>query len=185
MQAIRWSVRRSHIAPLPTSLHTAIEADLQAIGLIDLRSRQWGYRGIIPESALAALEVEERTDHWRAMLQPGGRALALVAAVDGRPVGFAAWQDDGGDLGAELLALYVLEEASGTGVARDLEQAALRQMSSSGHERAFLWVLQENGRARRFYERAGWKADGAMKVITRCGVELVSVRYRQTHGLPG
>jgi hypothetical protein len=41
-----------------------------------------------------------------------------------------------------------------------------------------LWVLDTNTRARRFYEIAGFRSDGAVKVDDRDGFRLREVRYR-------
>jgi len=38
-------------------------------------------------------------------------------------------------------------------------------------------VLEDNPRARRFYERAGWAPDGARKAEERFGVRAPEVRY--------
>ena len=43
---------------------------------------------------------------------------------------------------------------------------------------AILWVLQDNPRARRFYERHGWTLDGASKRSRHLGVDVDEVRYR-------
>jgi hypothetical protein len=40
-------------------------------------------------------------------------------------------------------------------------------------------VLEENPRARRFYEEAGWQADGSRKAEERWGVRAPEVRYRK------
>jgi hypothetical protein len=40
---------------------------------------------------------------------------------------------------------------------------------------AYLWVVEANARARRFYEREGWSADGAMRASSFGSTEL---RYR-------
>jgi RimJ/RimL family protein N-acetyltransferase len=40
-------------------------------------------------------------------------------------------------------------------------------------------VLDDNPRARRFYERAGWQPDGAAKTEERWGVAAAEVRYRK------
>ena len=44
---------------------------------------------------------------------------------------------------------------------------------------ATLWVLEENPRARAFYERAGWLPDGARKAEERWGVRAPELRYRK------
>ena len=41
-----------------------------------------------------------------------------------------------------------------------------------------LWVLADNARARRFYERHGWTADGASQALTIPGAPI-EVRYEQ------
>lgn len=61
-----------------------------------------------------------------------------------------------------LNGLYVRPEAWGTGVAARLHDRALAAL---GPGRARLWVLEENRRARRFYERRGWAADGTTRPV--------------------
>ncbi len=62
---------------------------------------------------------------------------------------------------AELYAIYVHPEHMGRGVGQALLTESVERCSTAGHDRLLLWVLKENGRARRFYERAGFHADGA------------------------
>jgi hypothetical protein len=42
-----------------------------------------------------------------------------------------------------------------------------------------LWVLRDNARARRFYERAGYVCDGATQADDYDGVTAVEVRCRR------
>jgi len=42
-----------------------------------------------------------------------------------------------------------------------------------------LWVLEENARARRFYERAGWASDGTRKDELRDGRARHELRCRR------
>ena len=42
-----------------------------------------------------------------------------------------------------------------------------------------LWVLPANARARRFYEIAGWAADGSERTMEVLGVVVPEVRYRR------
>ena len=52
-------------------------------------------------------------------------------------------------------------------------------LKDAGFTEAFLWVLEGNARGRRFYEAAGWDADGQTKTAAIGGRELVEVRYRK------
>jgi GNAT superfamily N-acetyltransferase len=64
-----------------------------------------------------------------------------------------------------LEALYVRPSAWGTGVADELHMWAVERLRDAGTTTARLWVLEENVRARRFYERHGWRADGTSRVV--------------------
>ena len=79
--------------------------------------------------------------------------------VDEQERGFVAVKDEWLD------GLYVRPEAWGSGVAAALHDRAIEAIRAAGHERARLWVLEENVRARRFYERRGWALDGTTRVV--------------------
>lgn len=64
-----------------------------------------------------------------------------------------------------LEALYVRPAAWGSGVADELHAWAVAELRAAGVATARLWVLEENLRARRFYERHGWNADGTSRVV--------------------
>ena len=57
-------------------------------------------------------------------------------------------------------------------------RAALELLRELEYERATLWVLRNNQRAIRFYERAGFAADGCTKIETLPGsIEITEMRY--------
>jgi len=98
-------------------------------------------------------------------------AAAWVAEHEGVVVGMAI------TLGTELRDLYVVPEAWGSGVGLTLMDAALDHVRATGAATAFLWVGEENARARRFYEREGWTADGERRKSPLGPAEL---RYRRS-----
>jgi ribosomal protein S18 acetylase RimI-like enzyme len=63
----------------------------------------------------------------------------------------------------EIYALYVDPGRYGGGLGRMLMAHARGRLKEQGFEAAVLWVLQGNERAARFYEREGWKPDGAVR----------------------
>ena len=95
---------------------------------------------------------------WRAALE-GDETSVVVAERGGEILGLAAWTD------GWLDGLYVVPEAWGNGVAARLHDEALRGLASAGRTSARLWVLEDNSRARRFYERRGWRLDGSDRVV--------------------
>jgi ribosomal protein S18 acetylase RimI-like enzyme len=63
----------------------------------------------------------------------------------------------------EIYALYVDPGRYEGGVGRLLMAHARQRLKEQGFEAAVLWVLLGNERAARFYEREGWKPDGATR----------------------
>jgi len=148
-----------------------------AAAFVDAYERSW-------DAALAELagkrlaelaSLEQRTTSFLDGLeQVSSDARILVAENDGGIVGVATCVRSG-DAG-ELRSLYVVPEAWGAGVAGELMQAALEALRERGAREAFLWVVEANGRARRFYEREGWSADGERR---ESDLGPPEIRYRR------
>ena len=159
--------------------------DAAAIARIHVRTWQAAYRGQVPDAYLGSLdaEIEERTARWERLIASAvSRRQGQLLALDGdRIVGFVTFgpSDDEPDPEVgEVYAIYVDPGSWDHGFGRELFAAASRGLSDAGFHAATLWVLDTNERARRFYEAAGWAADGATKTERRGDVELHEVRYR-------
>jgi len=160
--------------------------DAPAIARIHVTSWQAAYRGQLPDELLDGLTTERREAHWREAASWPSHTL-LVADDDAGVVGFvscAATQDLDGDPAAtgEVRAIYVDPAAYGRGYGRSLMDRAVEELERRGFRNATLWVLASNDRARRFYEREGWEADGATKVDEFGTVEMREVRYARRLG---
>lgn len=79
---------------------------------------------------------------------------------------------------AELYAFYTDPRWWSTGTGRALMERVLRDTARLNFPEIVLWVLEKNARARRFYGRAGFTADGAVNVIDGLG-GVPEVRYRR------
>ncbi|MGH3257834.1 MAG: GNAT family N-acetyltransferase [Streptosporangiaceae bacterium] len=79
---------------------------------------------------------------------------------------------------AELYALYVHPAWWSTGTGRALMDRVLDTVTVAGYLSVRLWVLRDNFRARRFYERAGFAPDGASHTLNGLG-GVTEVRYRR------
>ena len=61
----------------------------------------------------------------------------------------------------------------------------LARVSGAGYRCITLWVLEDNARARRFYERVGFAPDGASHRLPDLG-GVTEIRYRRALcGKPG
>ena len=107
----------------------------------------------------------------------------LVAELDGAVVGQvtvvpavkAARPVEEPDL-AHLRNLYVDREQWGTGVARALVEAAVEDAGARGFGALRLFVAEGQARARRFYEREGWRPAGAAFSDAVPGLSMVEYR---------
>ena len=64
----------------------------------------------------------------------------------------------------ELYSINVVAQQQGSGVADDLMQA------TAGDRNLTLWVAAENARAQRFYDRHGFRIEGATRMQEVTGV---------------
>ena len=76
--------------------------------------------------------------------------------------------------------LFVRAPWQGTGVAAALMEAAVAEARRRGFQTMRLWTPRGAGRARRFYEREGWTATGAVHEHTPSG--LATVQYARPVG---
>jgi GNAT superfamily N-acetyltransferase len=167
----------------------ATAADALRLALVHVASWQQGYAGMLPGELLDSLSVDSRTARWRDILAADLPATTLVVESDGQVMGFATIGDsrdsDAPTGVGELWSIYVHPDRWGTGLGFALHGAALRALIDHGNQEATLWVLRQNERGRRFYERQGWFADGAHKVGHKGEVPLDEMRYRLHLPAPG
>lgn len=156
--------------------------DAPRIARVHVRSWQGAYRGLIDDAYLASLDEALRSDNWRRSIERG-RGRVIVAVCEEAIVGFAALlasrDEDAGPGCGEISAIYALADAWGRGVGRALMDEALVRLAGDGLTEVMLWVLDGNERAIRFYERAGFRPDGATKVDDSRGFSLPELRYRR------
>ncbi|MFE9956806.1 GNAT family N-acetyltransferase [Micromonospora sp. NPDC005299] len=144
--------------------------DAEAIARVHIRGWQAGYAGIMPAEVLDRLNplawAQRRRDLGTA--DPEHPFTTLVTEVDGTIEGFTTFgpyrnNQDRGDLDpayGEILAVYLDPARWGSGTGQALLTAARAGLAERGFPEYRLWVLADNARARRFYERAGLSADG-------------------------
>ena len=172
-----------------------------ARAVAEVRAAGWrrAYDGLVPAEFLAAMDPAADAERYRAVWSSGGRyPRTAVALADGAVIGFATWgpyhvqpyhvQPYHGEIGAgapadgaagvgELMGLYVQPGHWGSVAGHALLTHTLADLAEASLAPVRLWVLAGNGRARRFYERAGFRADGASALFPVAGAEVPEVRY--------
>ena len=104
----------------------------------------------------------------------------IFVAKDGnKVVGFVGYgtSRDKPDAG-EVYAIYVLSEYYGSGTAQKLMDAAIEQLGS--FQVIYIWVLKENARAIRFYEKYGFEKDGEEKNMPSLEAAAIRMILKRT-----
>jgi len=161
--------------------------DAGGIAEANVRGWQVAYRGIMPDRYLDELSdslAGARERHRVHIASPDDpRTINLVAERDGKVVGWLAAgpcrDEDGHETQGEVWAVYVHPDAWRTGAGGALMTEGLERLKAAGYTEASLWVFEENSGARRFYERFGWRSDGASEIFERGGGQAIEIRYRR------
>jgi GNAT superfamily N-acetyltransferase len=127
----------------------AAEGDIGPIAQLWFDGWGDGHFGNVPDELLPLRTRESFDPRVAASIDN-----TLVAEVDGGVAGFVMV------VGDEVEQVYVAAKHRGTGVAAALLGEAERLVRDGGHARAWLAVVPGNARARRFYERSGWRDEG-------------------------
>ena len=130
-----------------------------------------------PEAYASTLEREQVFDEWtwRSRLSENGTFLATRhGVVAGTATGlFPGEQSSPGEQGGAttrdrmLVAMWVLPDHRGTGVAQALVEAVVGWAREDGAERVLLSVVDTNEVGRRLYERMGFALTGRAEPLAR------------------
>ena len=160
--------------PVPAGVTIRRAAVADAPDLARLHHECWddAYTGLVPQQVLDEWRshLEGRVERWRGQLVDA--APVLLAEVAEGLVGFTRCgppRDGDVDIDLELIAIYVRSAWWGTGLGQALFEASV------GDRAAYLWVVEGNARAIRFYERQGFRLDGTVKEAPE-GLHLRMVR---------
>jgi len=164
-------------------IRSAQEGDASGIAKVHVETWQSAYKGQVPEKVLNDLSIEQKSDKWAKTIAANDPKKSLLVAVSREKiVGFCivspSRDADMPDFG-ELSAIYVSPAFQGYGVGLSLMNEGLDFLRKSGYSKAMLWVLKTNAATINFYEKCGWRADGAEKEEAKDECTLQEVRYRK------
>jgi len=133
-------------------IRRGVAADAEALTELQRSTCLVAYGHIFPPE-LYPFPIEATKEHWRQTLTAHEETV-LVAGRKNVPAGVIAYRSD------YVHSLFVAPDEWGKGIGGLLHDAAVRELASGGIGRCNLWVMEENHRARRFYEARGWVPDG-------------------------
>lgn len=138
-----------------------------------------GYKGIIPQPYLDKIPLGQWADwlgndnhtHFQAdyLLSDNGDFIATASICEARNEQYRGW--------GEIMSIYVLPEQFRKGYGTTLFSYLTDQLQKSGYSKIYLWVLEDNQRARGFYESMGLQTNGDRIVQNIGGKDLAEIRY--------
>lgn len=138
-------------------------------------SWKYAYKGIIPQGYLDSIP----TGRWADGIdQVGWNNLVLIES--GKMIGTASfgksrWEKYR-DYG-EVVSIYFLPDYIGKGYGKLLLNKCMEELKQCGFSKVLLWVLEENHRARKFYENNGFVSSGEFMDNNIGGKDVREILY--------
>ncbi len=146
--------------------------NLLEISSIYERSWKHAYKNMIPQAYLDSIP----SGQW--VNKTGMNHLVVIE--DGQMIGTAGfcrsrWEKYS-DYG-EIVSIYFLPAYMGKGYGRLLLNRCMEELKQCGFDKILLWVLEENHRARKFYEKNGFICSEVFREDTIGGKDVREVLY--------
>lgn len=131
--------------------------DLDTLANVHSESLRAAYKDIVPDDIINnSFSFERRRVGFTRELEKKTPFNAI--AFDGdNPVGLLSFGDsrhiDVDEDTIELWRIYLLPQYWGSGFGEELFSWGINEIRARGYKKVILWVLEENLRARRFYEK--------------------------------
>ncbi|MPM07239.1 hypothetical protein SDC9_53545 [bioreactor metagenome] len=153
--------------------------DTPAIARIINASWRAAYAGIVPQEVLNALSDEKKQSQLAAGLERYSEMRYYLLEADGVPIGAAclhpAREEDLPEAG-EFSFFYLLPAYWRSGCGTLLLAHVEREAKTRKYTILCCWTLEENARAIAFYEKNGFRRDGARQQVT-IGKSLEVIRF--------
>ncbi|MBM6745505.1 GNAT family N-acetyltransferase [Drancourtella massiliensis] len=127
---------------------------------IQVRSWQIAYRGIVDDSYLDSIDIEEKISKRE---QDYLETEFIVAEEDSKIVGFCRYTDNNqfspfmSDIDCELIALYVAPSLKRKGIGKKLFEYTKNDLINRERESMIIWCLKDNEPSKKFYQKMGGK----------------------------
>lgn len=160
-------------------IREAVVDDAHQIATVQILAWQYVYAGIVNESFLQGMSIEDRTSRWQQILTQNIEDN-YVAEDNGKIVGWISFgrsRDENATDAGEIYGIYILPDCWMRGFGRELMEFAESNLWQQGFSIITLWVLELNDKSRNFYSKVGYSFDGTKKSHFIGEQELQIVRY--------
>jgi len=150
----------------------ATKKDISRIAEIIVFGKRVAYRTIFQNDEVSFNEIQV-IPLWEEYKDNLEKMEHMLVFDDGIVKGVINCNPAGDEV--EICEFYVEPFFKGQGIGRELIQNVIAEAKTTQKKRIFLWVLEENGSARRFYEANGFRASGETCLVE--GTDKVDMCY--------
>ncbi|WKN42422.1 GNAT family N-acetyltransferase [Tunicatimonas pelagia] len=159
------------------------ERHISDVAYAQMLAWQKAFEGILSEELLVRLQAEDFESNWKKIIQQTERKN-LVWLNEEDAVGFVSFgepKDEKESADFEIYGIYVHPNYWNRKVGFELMKAAIDRIQQySPESTVVLWVMKENLRSRKFYERFGFSSNGLNRTSTRNSEAFEEVKYSLT-----
>lgn len=152
------------------NIRKALPEDSSVVGRVHSDAWKSAYRGIFPDEYIDNDNASKRAEEFLESVKDG-KCTYFILEENGQAAGIVKTCEDNNSL--EIESIYILEEHRGKGLGGQFIDYI---KTYKPYDSIFLWVLEVNTKARRFYEQNGFKVHGKFRTISR-GVILNQLKY--------
>jgi len=153
--------------------------DSEVLGTIHAESWKAAYKNIMPDDFLMNISIAKRQKRFEQALINKTEENAVILCND-KIIGFIclgkARDEDLDESFGEIWGIYLHPDQWRKGFGRELISWGIKELRNRGYLKIILWVLEENYKARGFYENIGFTEDRVSKEI-KIGKVLKEMRY--------
>ena len=149
--------------------------NISTISHVYEESWKQAYKGLIPQDYLDSIPKGHwvnalKSGIWKNMIMLDGKQIVGTAA-------YCASRDEKLKDWGEIVSIYLLPEYIGKGYGKKLFQRVLNALIAEGYKAIYLWVLEGNSRAMKFYEAFGFQANGVYLEDCIGGKKVREIQY--------
>jgi RimJ/RimL family protein N-acetyltransferase len=152
--------------------------DAADMAYIHIHSWEAAYKNIVPEDAITAKNAGRLAMWHKTLSCEHNNYIALYRDTPVGLMGIHPGRDNDLPDAGEIGSIYLHPDYFGKGYGQEMIEYAIVTLRQQGFKIITLWVLEENIRARRFYEKCGFSFDGTKEEII-IGKPLIKIRYKK------
>jgi RimJ/RimL family protein N-acetyltransferase len=139
---------------------------------------QSAYKGIIPDEYLNSMSVEQHAERYKEWMKDQNTEYYFVICNNETAGILVLSKCDNEDKpnAGDIIAIYLLKPYWNKGHGRTMMNFAMDRLKQLGYDEVVIWSLEDNIRAKQFYEKFGFVFDGS-KVEMNFGELLTAVRH--------